>query len=74
MAITTEVQASIIKVAGDWALAMASSSGPDGKPIEPSQMSGKLHLNFDLEYKFLIDYIDSSGENIVDIMVQQRKR
>lgn len=73
MAITSEVQASIIKVAGDWALGMASSPGPDGKLIEPSQMSSELHLNFDFEYKFLIGYIDSSGENMTDIMVQHRK-
>ncbi len=57
MAISPKVQASIIKVAGDWALGMASSPGPDGEPIQPSQMSDELEQRFDFAYKFLIRYL-----------------
>lgn len=57
MAMSGEVHASIIKVAGDWALAMASTPEADGKHIEPSQMGDKLEQDFDFAYKFLTRYL-----------------
>jgi hypothetical protein len=39
MAMSGEVQASIIRVAGEWAIAMACTPEGDGEPIQPSQMS-----------------------------------
>jgi len=57
MAMSPEVQASIIRVAGDWALGMASSPEPDGEPIQPSQMSDELEQHFNFAYRFLIRYL-----------------
>jgi hypothetical protein len=55
MAISSEVQASIIKVSGDWALAMASASELNGEPMQPSQ--NELERDFDFAYKFLTRYL-----------------
>lgn len=57
MAMSGEVQASIIKVAGEWALAMASTQEVDGEPIQPSQMGDELEQDFDFAYKFLTHYL-----------------
>lgn len=57
MAMSGAVQASIIKVAGDWALAMASTPEADGEPIQPSQMGDELERDFDFAYKFLTRYL-----------------
>ena len=56
MAMSGEVQASIIKVAGEWALAMASTPEVDGEPIQPSQLGDELEKDFDFAYKFLRKY------------------
>jgi len=62
MTLAPEVQAAIIKVAGDWAVALASSPEYNPKtrsaiPIQPSQMSDELEKDFDFAYKFLTEYL-----------------
>jgi len=58
MSLPPEVLASIVKVAGDWALGMASSPELDGEPIQPSQMSDELQEHFNFAFNYLSKYID----------------
>lgn len=58
MALSGEIQAAIIKVAGDWAVAMASTSRYNQEtekyePALPSKMGDELQNDFDFAYKFL---------------------
>ena len=62
MALSSTVQAAIIKVAGDWALSMATAptySAETNKyePNQPSQISSELEQHFDFAYKFLTAYL-----------------
>jgi hypothetical protein len=64
MRLSPEVLASIIKVAGDWALGMASMPNNDNPP-QPSQMSGELESDFEWAFKYLssyiMDYVSTQG-------------
>ncbi len=66
MTLTPEVQAAIIKVAGDWASAMATTpafnpeTGKYERP-QPSEMSDELENNFDFAYRFLTGYLEKLG-------------
>jgi len=55
MEFSQEVLASIIKVAGDWSLGMAST--PDNGPPQPSHMSGELQDYFEHSFNYLTGII-----------------
>jgi len=60
MVLSPEVRAAIIKVAGDWALGMASvPKQPSGEVPQPSQMSEELESNFVWAFQFLDGFIKS---------------
>jgi hypothetical protein len=64
MALPHEVQASIIKVAGDWALGMASvPKEPSGKVPQPSEMSDEIENNFSWAFAFLARFIQANIED-----------
>ena len=66
MVISREIRAAIIKVAGDWAVALASvpKFDPDTdkyERLQPGEMSDELENHFDYAYKFLTEYLRELG-------------
>lgn len=66
MTLSPEVQAAIIKVAGDWASAMAATpafSPETGKyeRLQPSEMFDELENDFDFAHEFSTSYLEKLG-------------
>jgi hypothetical protein len=59
MALSSEVLASIIKVAGDWALGMARAPEDTGEIPQPSQMSDELEKDFNWAFNYLSSYVEN---------------
>lgn len=62
MALSPTVQAAITRVAGEWALGMATAPDYDPhtrkyEPTQPSQISAELEQHFAFAHKFLTDYL-----------------
>lgn len=57
--LSPEVQAAIVKVAGKWALSIATAPHPSERiSTQPSEVSSELERHFDWAFKYLSTYIE----------------
>jgi len=57
MALSPEVLASIIEVAGDWALGVASTPEVTGHVPQPTQKSEEMEKYFNWAFNYLSSYV-----------------
>ena len=63
MRFSPEVVASIVSVAGNWSLGLASSPNPDdNEPPQPSQMSDEMEQHFAWAFDYLIGYVETYAD------------